>query len=137
MGFPGGTTGKEPHLPMQETWVRFLGQEDPLEEGRAIHSSILAWRRAGQSTPVFLPGECQGQRSLAGSSPKGHRESDTTEVTQQVNQLGQTTDSPPLSWWQRPLVIFWSLEFTTYELLYQLFLMKICIFLILKVNVLD
>ena len=31
-------------LGMQETWVRFLGWEDPLEEGMAIHSSILAWR---------------------------------------------------------------------------------------------
>ena len=29
---------------MQETWVRSLGQEDPLEEGMALHSSILAWR---------------------------------------------------------------------------------------------
>ena len=29
---------------MQETWVRSLGQEDPLEKGVAIHSSILAWR---------------------------------------------------------------------------------------------
>ena len=29
---------------MQETWVRFLGWEDPLEEGMATHSSILAWR---------------------------------------------------------------------------------------------
>ena len=29
---------------MQETWVRFLGQEDPLEQGMAIHSRILAWR---------------------------------------------------------------------------------------------
>ena len=29
---------------MQETWVRSLGQEDPLEKGLAIHSSILAWR---------------------------------------------------------------------------------------------
>ena len=28
---------------MQETWVLFLGQEDPLEKGMAIHSSILAW----------------------------------------------------------------------------------------------
>ena len=27
-----------------ETWVRFLGWEDPLEKGKAIHSSILAWR---------------------------------------------------------------------------------------------
>ena len=29
---------------MQETWARSLGWEDPLEEGMAIHSSILAWR---------------------------------------------------------------------------------------------
>ena len=28
----------------RETWVRSLGQEDPLEKGLAIHSSILAWR---------------------------------------------------------------------------------------------
>ena len=31
-------------LTMWETWVRFLGWEDPLEEGMAIHSTILAWR---------------------------------------------------------------------------------------------
>ena len=29
---------------MQETWVRSLGWEDPLEEGMATHTSILAWR---------------------------------------------------------------------------------------------
>ena len=29
---------------MQETWVRYLGLEDPLEKGKALHSSILAWR---------------------------------------------------------------------------------------------
>ena len=29
---------------MWETWIRSLGWEDPLEEGMAIHSSILAWR---------------------------------------------------------------------------------------------
>ena len=29
---------------MRETWVRFLGREDPLEKGRATHYSILAWR---------------------------------------------------------------------------------------------
>ena len=29
---------------MQETLVQFLGQEDPLEKGKATHSSILAWR---------------------------------------------------------------------------------------------
>ena len=35
----------EKNLPaMQETWFRFLGWEDPLEKGKATHSSILAWR---------------------------------------------------------------------------------------------
>ena len=29
---------------MQDTWVRYLGWEDPLEKGTATHSSILAWR---------------------------------------------------------------------------------------------
>ena len=29
---------------LQETWVRSLGYEDPLEKGKATHSSILAWR---------------------------------------------------------------------------------------------
>ena len=36
-------TVKNP-LAMQETWVQSLGWGDPLEEGRATHSSILAWR---------------------------------------------------------------------------------------------
>ena len=36
-------TVKNP-LAMQETWVRSLGWEDPLEEGMATHSNILAWR---------------------------------------------------------------------------------------------
>ena len=32
------------YLPaMQETWVQSLGQEEPLEKGKATHSSILAW----------------------------------------------------------------------------------------------
>ena len=36
---------KVKYLPaMRETWVRFLGWEDPLEECRATHSIILAWR---------------------------------------------------------------------------------------------
>ena len=35
----------------------------------------------GQSTPVFLPGEFHGQRSLVGYSPWGHTETDMTEVT--------------------------------------------------------
>ena len=54
-------------LPMQETWVRSLHREDPL-------------RREWQPTPVFLPGESHGQRSLVGYSPWGRTESDTTET---------------------------------------------------------
>ena len=38
-------------------------------------------RRAWQPTPVFLPGESHGQKSLAGYSPWSHKELDTTEVT--------------------------------------------------------
>ena len=38
----------------QETWVRSLGQEDPLEEGMATHSSILAWRTPWTEEPGGL-----------------------------------------------------------------------------------
>ena len=51
---------------MQETWVQSLGQEDPLEKGMAIRSSILA-------------GESHGQRKLVSYSPWDHKESDLTE----------------------------------------------------------
>ena len=39
---------------MEETWVQFLGQEDPLEEGMATHSSILAWRTPWTEKPGGL-----------------------------------------------------------------------------------
>ena len=41
-GFPGDLVKDLPA--MQETWVRSLGQKNPLEKGMTIHSSILAWR---------------------------------------------------------------------------------------------
>ena len=41
--FPAGLVVKNPPT-MQETWVQSWSQEDPLEEGMATHSSILAWR---------------------------------------------------------------------------------------------
>jgi len=53
---------------VQETEVRFLHQEDPLKKEMA-------------TTPVFLPGESHGQRSLTGYSPWGHKESNMIEVT--------------------------------------------------------
>ena len=42
-GFPSGSVIKNPPV-MQEMWVRWLGQEDPLEEEMATQSSILAWK---------------------------------------------------------------------------------------------
>ena len=50
---------------VQETRVQSLDQEDPLD-----------W----QPIPVFLPGGFHGQRSLAGYSPRGHKELDATEL---------------------------------------------------------
>ena len=46
MGFPGGSRVKNPSAmkELQETWVQFLGREDPLEEVMVTHFSILVWR---------------------------------------------------------------------------------------------
>ena len=52
----------------QETWVQSLGEEDPLEEGMATHSSILASRIPWTEEPGSY-------------SPQGCRESDMTEAT--------------------------------------------------------
>ena len=40
---------------VQETWVQFLGQEDPLEKEMATHSSILAWEIPWTEEPGGLP----------------------------------------------------------------------------------
>ena len=53
-------------LGMWEAWVRSLGWEEPLEEGMAMYSSILAWR---------IP----WTGNLVGYSPWGRKESDMTE----------------------------------------------------------
>ena len=54
MHFSGGSVVKN-LLAMQETWVRSLGREDPLEKEMATHSSILAWRIPGTAEPGGLP----------------------------------------------------------------------------------
>ena len=69
-GFLGGSDGKEYAgnagdmglIPGSDPWVR-----------------KIPWRRKWQPTPVFLPGEFHEQRSLAGCSPRGHKELGTTE----------------------------------------------------------
>ena len=43
LGFSCGSVGKESAC-MWETWIQSLGWDDPLEKGKVIHSSILAWR---------------------------------------------------------------------------------------------
>jgi len=71
LGFPSGANGKEHACQCRrckrsgfDPWVRKIPQ-----------------RRTRPSTPVFLPGEPHGQRSLVGYSPQDRKESDTTEAT--------------------------------------------------------
>jgi len=53
MGFPHSSAVK--NLPaVQETWVRFLGWEDPLEKEVATHSNILSWRIPRAEEPSRL-----------------------------------------------------------------------------------
>ena len=69
-GLPWWLSGKEPACQCRRCrfnlWVR-----------------KIPWRRKWQPTPVFLPGKSRGQRSPAGYSPWGHKQSDTTEATKQ------------------------------------------------------
>ena len=76
IGFPGGPEGKDS--------AGTAG--DP---GSIPGSGRLPWRRASQSTPIFLPGS-HGQRSLAGYSLWGHKESDTTECSHNCSQPGSS-----------------------------------------------
>ena len=61
--FPGGASGKEAAFQCR-------GHKRP---GLSPWAGKIPWRRAWQPTPVFLPGESHGQRSLVGYSPWGHR----------------------------------------------------------------
>ena len=76
LGFHGDSDSKKIHLhygrPGFDPWV-----------------GKIPWRRAWQPTPVFLPGESHGQRSLVDYSPWGHKELDTTEQLRTV-QGGKT-----------------------------------------------
>ena len=76
-GLPGGASGKEPACQCRRLkrhefnpWI-----------------GTIPWRRAWQPTPVFLPGESHGQRSLAGYSPCGHKEPKELTVTPQTIPL--------------------------------------------------
>ena len=72
-------------------WTEEPGRLQPMGSLRVGHDSetslslftSMHWRRKWQPTPVFLPGESQGQRSLVGCHLWGRTESDMTEATQQ------------------------------------------------------
>ena len=70
-GPPGGTSGKE-------SACQFSRHK---RCGFNARVGKIPWRRAWQPTPVFLPGESHGQRSLTGYSPYSHTESDMTRAT--------------------------------------------------------
>ena len=71
MGFPAGTGGKEPTC--QSKRQKKCGFNPWIGK--------IPWRRAWVQTLVFLLEESHGQRSLASSSSKGHKESDRTKAT--------------------------------------------------------
>ena len=91
MGWGGGRDGNNTGLGVTvwtEPWSQLLGgavvKNPPGNAGDArdrLNPWVwkISWRRKWQPTPVFLPGEFYGQRSLADCSPWGHKELDTTE----------------------------------------------------------
>ena len=64
-GFPGHTSGKEPAC---QFWRQKTHRFDPWVRK-------IPWRKAQQPTPVFLPGESHGQKSLVDYRPWSHKES--------------------------------------------------------------
>ena len=105
MGFPDSSVGKEsacntgdpssiPGLgrsagdrigsPLQDSWASLVAQlvkNLPAMQETWFDPRVgkIPWRKEWLPTPVFLPREFDGQRSLAGYSPCGHKESDMTE----------------------------------------------------------
>ena len=71
---------------IQETWVQFLGQEDPLEKGVTTHSSILAWRIPWTEEP--------GRLQSIGSQKVGHDRA-TNTFTSSSDHMRSVTQSCP------------------------------------------
>ena len=132
LGFPGSSAGKESScnagdpgvIPgwgsspgegigcqLQISWASLVAQmvkkRIGLQCGRCGFNpwvGKIPWRRAWQPTPVFLPGESRGQRGLEGCSPRGHKESATTE--QQHGMVCVSTQGTHL----RIKQLFWGCE---------------------------
>ena len=94
-------------------WVEEPGRLQSMGSIRVRHDwatslslfTFLHWRRKWQSTPVFLPEESQGRRSLVGCRLWGRTESDTTEATQQQQQ--QHPSSYSVSMGSEKKATFW------------------------------
>ena len=69
-GFPGGSGVKNP--PVVGTQVQSLGGDDPLEEGTATHSSILAWGIPWTEEPGGLQSLTQLSTPEPAAIPRGH-----------------------------------------------------------------
>ena len=77
-GFPGGVNGEES---THQCRRHKIGGYDPWVRR-------IPWRREWQPTPVFLPGESHGQRTLVGCSPRGHKVSDMAEHSRSHLECG-------------------------------------------------
>ena len=84
-GFPSGSNSTKIHL----QWGR---------PGFNPRVGKILWRREWQPTSVFLPGESHGQRSLAGYSPQGHKESDMTEQLSTAQENMQLVERGKCIW---------------------------------------
>ena len=80
MGFQGGASGKESACQGRRLWF------DPW-------FGKIPWSREWQPTPLFLPGEFQGQRSLVDYSPWGHKGSDMTKHSPESESGSVVSDS--------------------------------------------
>ena len=92
-GFAGGSCGRESAC--QHTRRERRGFDPCVRK--------IPWRRKWQLTPELLPGKSRGQRSLAGCSPWGHRDSDTT---------GQLSPNSALQWKGKVTLLKWLRAFS-------------------------
>ena len=58
----------------------FVIRTNNLKEDMCVCVCVCVWRKKRQPTPIVLPGEAQGQRSLVDYIPWGHKESEMTEA---------------------------------------------------------
>ena len=80
------------------------------------HFILYHWKRKWQPSPVFLPGESHGQRSLAGHGSWGCRESDTTEVTEHA--LGNRTKLIVCCRWKSETCFPWASSWVELSLIF-------------------